>query len=78
MELFSDPIALTIIGSDDHVLYGCQCEEMKPVTKLYFCRHCTKLRCSKCVTHEVREKLQVLLYKTTHVITELMFKLLTY
>ena len=54
MELFSDPIALTIIGSDDYVLYGCQCEEMKPVTKLYFCRHCTKLRCSKCVTHEVR------------------------
>ena len=53
MELFSDPIALTIIGSDDHVLYGCQCEEMKPVARLYFCRHCTKLRCSKCVTHEV-------------------------
>ncbi|XP_066926026.1 dynactin subunit 4-like [Clytia hemisphaerica] len=53
MELFQDPIALSIIGSDDHVLYGCHCDKLKPITKLYYCRHCTKLRCAKCVTHEV-------------------------
>ncbi|XP_057308865.1 dynactin subunit 4-like [Hydractinia symbiolongicarpus] len=53
MNLFSNPIALSIIGSDSHVLYACECKEFKPITKLYFCRHCTKLRCGNCVTHEV-------------------------
>ncbi|XP_065652316.1 dynactin subunit 4 isoform X3 [Hydra vulgaris] len=53
MKLFSNPIALSVIGTDSHILYRCHCEEYKPITMLYFCRHCTKLRCTKCVTHEV-------------------------
>ena len=53
MKLFSNNLALSVIGDDNHVLYACNCKEFKPITKLYFCRHCTKLRCSKCVTHEV-------------------------
>jgi len=53
MKLFSNTTALTVLGVDQHVLYACQCKEFKPITKLYFCRHCTKLRCAKCVTHEV-------------------------
>ena len=60
MELFQDPIALSIIGSDDHVMYGCHCDELKPITKLYYCRHCTKLRCAKCVTHEVCTEFSIL------------------
>ncbi|XP_052866405.1 dynactin subunit 4 [Anopheles cruzii] len=35
------------------VEYGCVCGLLNPLTKLYFCRHCLKLRCGFCVCHEV-------------------------
>lgn len=53
MALFSNTLADVAIGVDHKVLYACQCQELKSISKLYFCKHCTKLRCSSCVTHEV-------------------------
>ncbi|XP_058829846.1 dynactin subunit 4 [Topomyia yanbarensis] len=35
------------------VEYACVCGLLNPLTKLYFCRHCMKLRCGYCVCHEV-------------------------
>ncbi|XP_055586514.1 dynactin subunit 4 [Uranotaenia lowii] len=35
------------------VEYACVCGLLQPLTKLYFCRHCMKLRCGFCVCHEV-------------------------
>lgn len=35
------------------VNYVCSCGHLNPITKLYFCRHCLKLRCGFCVCHEV-------------------------
>ncbi|KFB35593.1 AGAP000908-PA-like protein [Anopheles sinensis] len=35
------------------VEYACVCGLLNPLTKLYFCRHCMKLRCGFCVCHEV-------------------------
>ncbi|KFM61907.1 Dynactin subunit 4, partial [Stegodyphus mimosarum] len=35
------------------VLYVCTCGAEHPITKIYFCRHCSKLRCGDCVSHEV-------------------------
>lgn len=35
------------------VLVVCSCGSLKPLTKLYFCRHCVVLRCGYCVSHEV-------------------------
>lgn len=37
----------------DCVSYLCSCNLYKPVWKMYFCRHCLKLRCGDCVSHEV-------------------------
>ncbi|XP_022100391.1 dynactin subunit 4-like [Acanthaster planci] len=31
----------------------CSCGLSSPITKLYFCKHCLKLRCGRCVSHEV-------------------------
>ncbi|XP_033110123.1 dynactin subunit 4-like [Anneissia japonica] len=31
----------------------CSCGIRSPITKLYFCKHCMKLRCKRCVSHEV-------------------------
>ncbi|KAG0694081.1 Dynactin subunit 4 [Chionoecetes opilio] len=31
----------------------CSCGLLKSITAIYFCRHCLKLRCSNCVSHEV-------------------------
>ncbi|MPC19596.1 Dynactin subunit 4 [Portunus trituberculatus] len=30
----------------------CSCGLLKPITAIYFCRHCLKLRCGNCVSHE--------------------------
>lgn len=38
---------------NDKVKYGCSCGSYHPITKIYFCRHCSKLRCGDCVSHEV-------------------------
>lgn len=35
------------------VSYACSCGILNPITKLYFCRYCLKLRCGFCVCHEV-------------------------
>lgn len=37
----------------EFVKYACTCGSLKPITKMYFCRHCLKLRCGYCVCHEV-------------------------
>ncbi|XP_032229285.2 dynactin subunit 4 isoform X2 [Nematostella vectensis] len=44
----------TILNPDgQHVLMTCSCHALSPLTRLYFCRHCIKLRCQLCVSHEV-------------------------
>ena len=52
--LLSNRIARLIIGTGDEVLYRCSCKALKSISRLYFCRHCTKLRCPECVSHEVK------------------------
>eukprot|EP00088_Acartia_fossae_P002801 TRINITY_DN11168_c0_g1_i11.p1 TRINITY_DN11168_c0_g1~~TRINITY_DN11168_c0_g1_i11.p1 ORF type:complete len:512 (-),score=92.70 TRINITY_DN11168_c0_g1_i11:774-2279(-) len=37
----------------EKVLYRCSCGSRKPISSLYFCRHCLDLRCGFCVSHEV-------------------------
>ncbi|XP_014681564.1 PREDICTED: dynactin subunit 4-like [Priapulus caudatus] len=37
----------------ERVKYMCSCDKWTAFSLLYFCKHCLKLRCSKCVTHEV-------------------------
>ncbi|XP_041769870.1 dynactin subunit 4 [Anopheles merus] len=37
----------------NRVEYACVCGLLNPLTKLYFCRHCMKLRCGFCVCQEV-------------------------
>ncbi|CAL4082398.1 unnamed protein product [Meganyctiphanes norvegica] len=37
----------------DRVKLLCSCGMLKPITAIYFCRHCQKLRCGNCVSHEV-------------------------
>lgn len=39
--------------SQRDVLAVCTCGSLKPLTRLYFCRHCVVLRCGYCVSHEV-------------------------
>ncbi|XP_077512590.1 dynactin subunit 4 [Amblyomma americanum] len=41
------------IFTNERVLYLCSCDSRRPITRIYFCRHCSKLRCSDCVSHEV-------------------------
>ncbi|KAK3922511.1 Dynactin subunit 4 [Frankliniella fusca] len=38
---------------NDIVQYACTCGQLRPISFLYFCRHCLKLRCGYCVCHEV-------------------------
>lgn len=35
------------------VRYRCSCGSLKPICRLYFCRHCLDIRCGFCVSHEV-------------------------
>lgn len=44
------------IFATDKVLYECSCGALKPLTSTYFCRHCLKMRCRDCVSHEVCSK----------------------
>ncbi|XP_013139115.1 PREDICTED: dynactin subunit 4 [Papilio polytes] len=37
----------------DYVKYVCSCGQIKPITSLYFCRHCLQIRCGFCICHEV-------------------------
>ena len=40
-------------GDGVRVLLTCSCSALSPLSRLYFCRHCIKLRCPLCVSHEV-------------------------
>lgn len=40
-------------GDAVRVLLTCSCSALSPAARLYFCRHCIKLRCPLCVSHEV-------------------------
>lgn len=44
---------MSYITGPDVVKYACTCNLLKPIPYLYFCRHCSQLRCSFCVCHEV-------------------------
>lgn len=35
------------------VKFACSCGILCPLSKLYFCRHCLKIRCGFCLCHEV-------------------------
>ncbi|XP_071826231.1 dynactin subunit 4-like isoform X2 [Apostichopus japonicus] len=37
----------------EKVLLKCSCGIKSPIISLYFCKHCLKLRCGRCVSHEV-------------------------
>ncbi|XP_051169957.1 dynactin subunit 4 [Leptopilina boulardi] len=37
----------------EYVKYVCSCGCLKPISKIYFCRHCLKIRCGYCVCQEV-------------------------
>lgn len=37
----------------EKVLLKCSCGIKSPIINLYFCKHCLKLRCGRCVSHEV-------------------------
>ncbi|XP_020287273.1 dynactin subunit 4 isoform X2 [Pseudomyrmex gracilis] len=37
----------------DYVRYVCNCGSLKPISKIYFCRHCLMIRCGYCVCQEV-------------------------
>ncbi|KAJ8676679.1 hypothetical protein QAD02_012466 [Eretmocerus hayati] len=37
----------------EYVQYVCSCGSLKPISKIYFCRHCLSIRCGYCVCHEV-------------------------
>ncbi|XP_017777117.1 PREDICTED: dynactin subunit 4 [Nicrophorus vespilloides] len=44
---------MAYIVEPDVVRYACMCGLLKPISRLYFCRHCLHLRCGFCVCHEV-------------------------
>ncbi|KAG8228042.1 hypothetical protein J437_LFUL007212 [Ladona fulva] len=44
---------MATVFSPDIVRYACSCGALKPIYRLYFCRHCLKIRCVYCVYHEV-------------------------
>ncbi|KAK5650079.1 hypothetical protein RI129_001113 [Pyrocoelia pectoralis] len=43
---------MSYIVQPDVVKYACTCGILKPISNLYFCRHCLEIRCSFCVCHE--------------------------
>ncbi|XP_049300134.1 dynactin subunit 4 [Anopheles funestus] len=52
-QIFILLIAMAFFNLLNRVEYACVCGLLNPLTKLYFCRHCMKLRCGFCVCHEV-------------------------
>lgn len=44
---------MAYLNQPEYVRYACTCGSVKPITKMYFCRHCLKVRCGYCVCHEV-------------------------
>ncbi|KOB70648.1 Dynactin subunit 4, partial [Operophtera brumata] len=43
---------MAYLTQPDYVKYICSCGQLKPITSLYFCRHCLKIRCGFCICHE--------------------------
>ncbi|VDM60169.1 unnamed protein product [Angiostrongylus costaricensis] len=37
----------------DRILYQCGCDEWWPLCSLYFCRHCSTIRCMSCSLNEI-------------------------
>ncbi|EDV21667.1 uncharacterized protein TRIADDRAFT_59902 [Trichoplax adhaerens] len=46
-------IGIGPLATGAHVLYSCSCKELGELERMYFCRHCLKLRCIDCVSNEV-------------------------
>ncbi|XP_075971247.1 dynactin subunit 4 [Anticarsia gemmatalis] len=44
---------MAYLTQPDYIKYICSCGQLKPITSLYFCRHCLKIRCGFCICHEV-------------------------
>ncbi|XP_043579699.1 dynactin subunit 4 isoform X1 [Bombus pyrosoma] len=44
---------MSYLNQPDYVRYVCNCGSLKPISKIYFCRHCSKIRCGYCVCQEV-------------------------
>ncbi|XP_061929655.1 dynactin subunit 4 isoform X2 [Apis cerana] len=44
---------MSYLNQPDCVHYVCNCGSLKPISKIYFCRHCSKIRCGYCVCQEV-------------------------
>lgn len=44
---------MTYLNQPDYVRYVCNCGSLKPISKIYFCRHCLMIRCGYCVCQEV-------------------------
>ncbi|KAG7307726.1 hypothetical protein JYU34_006297 [Plutella xylostella] len=44
---------MAYLTQPDYVTYVCSCSQLKPITSLYFCRHCLQIRCGFCICHEV-------------------------
>ena len=46
-------VTLPVPYGSESVLYLCTCGLKKPLQRIYFCRHCFKIRCRDCASHEV-------------------------
>lgn len=46
-------LAMAHVIGPEVVKYACSCGLLRPISLLYFCRHCLDLRCGYCVCHEV-------------------------
>ncbi|XP_003699436.1 dynactin subunit 4 [Megachile rotundata] len=44
---------MSYLNQPSYVQYVCNCGSLKPISKIYFCRHCSKIRCGYCVCQEV-------------------------
>jgi len=42
-----------LMFGDPKIKYVCSCGALKPLSRVYFCRHCAELKCGWCVSHEV-------------------------
>lgn len=43
---------MSFLLQHDIVRYQCTCGSLKQISRIYFCRHCLKIRCGYCVCHE--------------------------
>lgn len=50
-------VDMTHLFQGHRVRLLCSCGLLRSITSIYFCRHCLKLRCGNCVSHEVSVRL---------------------